>query len=202
MAYGRNDFRNWILQNHNIKYEISEIEDGLILQTSYAKGEINFVESMGYEIVEMKIHDLINRQDVFYIHFELSDPETAREFFREMEDDLLNLKEGCGDKVLLCCTGGLTSLYFATKLNEIANQLRKNICFDAVPYNRLLDSADDYDIVLIAPQIRNNLDSIRKAIPEKYVTDIPVKVFSHYDTFGLLKLVDIIKAYRQVNVSN
>ena len=56
-------------------------------------------------------------------------------------------------KVLLCCSGGLTTSYFAREINE-ANKLLKNaIEVSAVGYNQLYQIGKQFDIIFLAPQI-------------------------------------------------
>ena len=202
MRYGKEKYKDWILRNHSPEYKVSEERNILKLRSVFAAGEINFVSCMGYEIIEMKIVNSKNDKEVFYLHFELKEENEAHHFFREMENNFLELKDEQIEKVLLCCTGGLTTLYFATMLNEISSRFNGKRQFTSLPYGRLEECSGEYDVILLAPQIRNRLKETKEKYPGKLVSDIPVKIFARYDTFALLKMLDINKVSQKMYIES
>ena len=188
--YTMQEYHDWILSHKNSFYTLSEKDNEITLQTSYATGVIEFVEIMNFEIIQMQI---VNKKDddvKFYIHFELLDKDRAHQLYEEMEEELLNLKNQQKTKVLLCCTGGLTTSYFATKLNETSDFLKANLHFDAVDYTNLYTKGfQDYSAILLAPQIKHILKEAREVFKDMIVLPIPTRMFGSYDTGGVIELI-------------
>lgn len=193
--YNKDDFRNWIISNHSPNYEIDQSEYDLRLNSQYARGEINFVESMGYQIIEMKIFNYLIDDYSFYLHFELIEEHRAKQLFKEMETAFLDIEAHHDERVLICCTGGLTSSYFAMSLNETIKSLNINMTFDAISYTKLDEVIDNYDAILLAPQIKTEKEKLRKLYKGKYITDIPAKIFATYNSFELIELLKAKKFY-------
>lgn len=141
-----------------------------------------------FTIAEYRILDE-KSETVFYLHFELDDPEHARELYHEMLESLRRLNQEKMTEVLLCCSCGLTTSYFTMKLNEAAETMGVKIHFEAVPYEFLYDTAKDKDVILIAPQIGYQLKNAKSILSDKVVAEIPVQIFSNYDVLGLLNMV-------------
>ncbi len=184
MTYTTEEYRQWILRQTDPQYKISEPNENTIrLSTAYADADIVFHPQ---DIIELMI---INKKDdsySFYLHFQLHEREHAESLFREMKNTLLKLREKQKVRVLLSCTGGLTTNYFAMELNKAAETLKLNYEFNAVAYNQLYQAGFDYDVILLAPQIHylhEKVSSIFTSIP---VLKIPAAVFAQYDTGALL----------------
>ena len=197
------EYRDWILSHTNGNYTFKESEDQISLLTPYATGVIDFVEIMDYTIIQMQI---INKKDEdikFFMHFELLDAQRAYDLFHEMEEQLLELKNRQVTKVLLSCSGGLTTSFFAQKANETAEYLKEDIHFDAIDFPRLYTVAfNNYDVVLLAPQIKYRTKEVRQILTEKTVASIPSKVFGTYDTAGLIQIVKLSKMAKQQKQKN
>ncbi len=84
-------------------------------------------------------------------------------------------------KILLTCSSGLTTSYFAYKLNEAAKLLNINYSLDAIDYNNLYNVAYKYDIILLAPQISYTYNKTKEILKNKLVLNIPPKIFAQYD---------------------
>lgn len=61
----------------------------------------------------------------------------AVSLFNEMITCLLKLDYEAKTKVLLCCSGGLTTSYFAQEINKASKLLKNTIEVSAVGYNQL-----------------------------------------------------------------
>lgn len=174
------------------KCEYERADEGttkvLIMRTPYAEGRINIMFLEKYTITEYRIKN-DKEEDVFYLHFELKNLEHAEELFMEMRECLLKQKETKTRKILLCCTCGLTTSYFTMKLNETAELLGSKMSFDAVPYDKLYENADDKDAILIAPQMGYKYDSVAAVYKDKLVMKIPAKIFSSYDVAAMITLL-------------
>lgn len=181
-------YKNWIL-NHKIDgVKIFSQNENILIETNFARGEINFYE-LEVQIVEMSVNTLEDDENKFYLHFELKDLSHAKELFKEMLEVLESLEKQPKIKILLCCTSGLTTNFFKDKLNEASKILSLNFEFNAVSFSKLYATAYDYSIILLAPQIYFQFDSVKKNLSEKLVLKVPAKIFASYDTGKLFEFV-------------
>ena len=191
----------WIRSRNHSGYEIEETSEEnrkvLTLHTSYATGTVR-INYLDYVIAEYIIENQ-EGENVFYLHFELDDIEHAKDLFSEMEECLLKQKTRRKRNVLLCCTCGLTTSFFAMRLNEVAKLLNAEMEFTAVPYEKVFESAESQDAILVAPQIGYKWKSIQEIITDKIVMKIPAAVFSAYDAGAMVQM--LVKAFEEAEVS-
>ena len=183
-----NKFKQKILATKFSEGAISEVGGNIEIKTSYAVGKIIFYE-LEVTIVEMSVTNLADDENKFYLHFELRELAYAEELFAEMLETLTNLKNQQKTKILLSCTGGLTTGFFADKLNEAAALLSLDYEFNAVPFHKLYNVAFDYSIILLAPQIAYQLKTAQDILHDKLVLKIPPKVFASYDSGEMLNFL-------------
>ncbi len=182
------DFRSWIRDRKQNMYDlVIEDDDHYCLQTAYGTARINFYPD---QIVEISITSAKTDEIKYYLHFQLVDDEHTRQLFYEMEEALDKLRYDKNLKILLSCTSGFTTSYFAQELNEAARTLHLDYSFDAVPYVELYDKAENYDIVLLAPQIGYMKKKISLSMPEKLIVQIPTSTFAAYDAMGMIRFVE------------
>lgn len=186
-----NDLISWMKDQAAGKCEIGESAesnmDCLHLETPYAKANVT-IYYLEFTICELRVMDRKD-ENVFYLHFELNDIDHAKSLYSEMLECLLKQKQDNDIHVLLCCTCGLTTSFFTMKLNESATAMGIKMDFEAVPYDRLYETAASKDIVLLAPQIGYQLKNAKKILTDKAVFAIPAAVFSSYDVLGLINFV-------------
>lgn len=156
------------------------------LLTDYALGEIIFYE-MG--VMELMITGLKTNTTAFYLHFEMVDFDRAKELIREMITQLIRMKNENVTRILLCCTGGLTTGYFAAKLNKASKTLGLDYQFDAVSYTQVYSYGFHYDGIFLAPQIEYELEKIQKAMGDKLVTMIPPAIFAQFNPGMMVEYV-------------
>lgn len=193
MTYTAEEYRKWILEQTNPGYEISEPDQNTIrLCTEYGEASVVFHE---LDIIELMITNKKDDSYSFYLHFQLNEREHAQSLFKEMKNSLLKLKEKQKVKVLLSCTGGLTTNYFAMELNKAAETLKLDYEFAAVPYSQLYEAGIDYDVILLAPQIHYLHEKVSSIFQGKLVLNIPAAVFARYSTGELIGFVK--KEYEQ-----
>ncbi|MCF0114977.1 MAG: hypothetical protein HUJ56_06450, partial [Erysipelotrichaceae bacterium] len=182
------NLREWILTQTNPDYVMKIINDTEIhLDTTYGHGVIR---NWPDEIYEFQI---INKKDEttgFYLHFQANDHEHAKELFGEFIEALLKLKQKQKTKVLLCCSSGITTMFFCEKLNEYAQLTGCDYEFNAVNFTRVYELGFDYDIIAIAPQVGYLEKKIKEVLTKKVVVKIPTKIFGSYDTRGAMKFFD------------
>ena len=163
-------FKEWI-KNHETKdYQIIENnQDCIELNTDYGKAEIHFTDVTEGTIVEFNIVSYKDQEVKFYLHFELNDKKTL--------------------KVLLSCSSGLTTSMFASNLNSVVEMLGEDYHFEAVAYTNIYEEVENYDVILIAPQIGYLLKRLKESLPDKLVLQIPTAIFAGYDAIGAIKFI-------------
>ena len=181
-------YRNWILSHKIEDGKIQLNGKNILIETKFARGEVNFYQ-LEVTIVEMSVTNISDDENKFYLHFELKDLNHAEELFGEMLETLESLKSQQKLKILLCCTSGLTTNFFKDKLNEAAQLLSLNYEFNAVSFSKLYSNAFDYSIILLAPQIAFQYESVKKTLADKLVLKIPTKAFASYDSSAIVELI-------------
>ncbi len=180
-------YAKWILMHESNDYQISQNDSGNIeLLTKTHIGRVNFYPE---EIMELRIDRLENDATVFFLHFQMNTVEHAHVMFEELEKALISLSEDNHMDILLSCTGGLTTSYFAAALNETAEQMKLNYSFSAMSVENLKQDGVGYDAILLAPQIAFMRDEIQEALKGTTVINIPPTIFGGYDANKLIELV-------------
>ena len=184
------EFRSWIISQTDPAYRIEEInEDKIDYVTDAAAAHVEFFH-LEYEIISFTIESPKSEEPLFFLHFELKDLDHAKQLFNEMIQSLKNAASRVTYKVLLSCTSGFTTSFFADKLNTAAQTLDLDYAFSAVSYNELFEAAADQDIILLAPQIGYLLKKAKEILKDKIVLQIPTDVFATYNTN---RVMDILK---------
>lgn len=184
------NFKHWVLQQ-NGPYTIREQdEDHIHIENEYGPSEVNFyhLEEEG-EIVELKVTCKKTNMTRFFLHFQPVHEEHAKDLFREMISSLLSMKNSQTTKVLLCCSAGMTTSFFAEKLNEVARMNALDYDFSAVGVQEVYAHAKDYDVVLVAPQVGYEEARLKRSIVDKLILKIPTQLFASYDAAGCLEFV-------------
>lgn len=180
--------RDWIrLQTRN-EYQLTEVsEDKFILDTPKAKGEIIFYP-MG--LMELMITEKNSDKNIYYMHFEMNDFDHGKELINDMISELITFQNADSTtKILLCCSGGLTTGFFAKKLNDTAKTLGIPYEFSAVSYMNVYEQGFIYDGVFLAPQIAYEFDKISAVLSDKVVRMIPNTIFAKFDPGKMLDFV-------------
>lgn len=186
--HGKFDFREWLRASKDPNLDFREIDsDHFEMNTEAATAAITFYKD---DIVEIAITRKKDGEMKYYLHFQIRDEEHAKRLFSEMEDALKSIEDEKTLQVLLSCTSGVTTSFFASKLNEAAENMKLDIHFDAIPYFDLYDKAQDYDLVLIAPQIGYMEKRLQKSLPRKNIRQIPTQLFSAFDVLRTLEFVE------------
>jgi cellobiose-specific phosphotransferase system component IIB len=187
-------YKSYIMSRTDPAYTIAPFTDDegshIGFTTPYAVASVTIHEIGTMYVVELKIVRKKDDKVVFYLHFELKDLDHAKELFDEMIASLKALKEDEKITVLLCCTSGITTSYFNSKLKEASGVLDLNYSFKAVSYNLLYMEAYAADVILLAPQIGYLKDKVQEILADKVVVRIPASIFASYDVSQLIRLVD------------
>lgn len=184
------NFKHWVLQQNGPYTTTEQDEDHIHIENEYGLSEVNFyhLEEEG-EIVELKVTCKKTNMTRFFLHFQPVHEEHAKDLFREMISSLLSLKNSQTTKVLLCCSAGMTTSFFAEKLNEVARMNALDYDFSAVGVQEVYAHAKDYDAVLVAPQVGYEEARLKRSIVDKLILKIPTQLFASYDAVGCLEFV-------------
>lgn len=143
------------------------------------------------EIIELCVMNEDKDFAEFYLHFRMNTLKHALELFDEMLDCVNHFKEEPVIKILLCCSGGLTTTFFACKIEEAAQILNYHVEIKAVGYNMLYQEGKHYDVILLAPQVSYLHAQVTKIFKDKVIIKIPPKVFAQYDVQELFSLIQL-----------
>lgn len=95
--------------------------------------------------------------------------------------------------ILLCCNLGASTGVMVNKMREIALKSEKlkgtDIRIEAHPAGDILDYIDDFDVVLIGPQIKHRFADLKKICDEK---NKPIEVIDTKD-YGTVNGANILK---------
>ncbi len=194
-SYTLKEYREWLLTQTDPGYEIEAEGNRILFKTDCAEGAVNFHEDLG--IAELIIRTKDAEEPMFYLHFEPNDAEHAESLFAEMKETLLHLNGSKSRKILLTCTCGLTTGYFAQMLNEAAEAEKKDYRFDAVPFPNLYEKAFDYDAILLAPQIGYEYKKVSAVLKNKIVLKVPAAAFAQYKAGEVIDMIDDALAERK-----
>ena len=157
------------------------------------------IKYYGDGIFEQKIINCLNNDVVFYLHFKLKYLNHAIKLFEDMIDCIFEVANRPFVSILLCCSGGLTTTLFASKMMELAKLNKLYYQITAIGYSRLPDIAKDYDIIMLAPQISYLLPQVEVLLPEKDIVVIPTKIFAMNDFSGALMIINELLENKEKN---
>lgn len=171
-------FKKWIvyqLKDRHLPYTWHE--NALVFKRGKQTGEIVFYE---HELIEEVIYE--HDQVTFYLYYAFENYLYATKMFMAM----MQAKESHEvTHVLICCSGGLTSAFFVTRMREYLQLNHIEMAIQAAAVNEIDEFIKDTDVILIAPQMRYCLTKISEKYPDQLVAAIPAAIFAAYDCHGL-----------------
>ena len=189
MAQEPFDFRSWIREQPQRGFvaDLSD-DDHFVLQTDFATAQINFYAmDPDPEVVEFNIEEKKSGEVRFFLHFHAVERDHAVQLYSEMTQTLVQLRNQESTEVLLCCTAGMTTSFFAQRLNQVAEAMGIDYTFSAVSVNEVYENGQNKAAVLIAPQISYEADRVRMAMGNVPVLAIPTAIFAAYDAGGCVE---------------
>ena len=186
-----NTFREWVASQAIEGYETRVTDDGRVeIEGPLAEAHVAYYCFEGMpEVVEMGATAAPSGESLFFLHFELTDIERARELFLEMAEVLESVGQRGATRVLLCCTAGMTTSMFAARLEEAARALSLDYAFEALPLEEAKARPGAYRAVMLAPQVGYRRREVAAAFPDAVVFEIPAKVFGAFDAGGALRML-------------
>lgn len=183
------EYIKWIMAQPQDGFSLRLVNDDHInVESSHADGEIQ-IYHLECDIVEMRLSSSSTHENFFFLHFELKDEDHAKGLFREMMDSLKKHENRKTLRVLLSCTSGLTTSFFASKLAEASATLSLDYQFEAVEYAKLYETGFDYNVILLAPQIGYQYKKAKEIFAGQTVISIPAAIFASYDAGAMISLI-------------
>lgn len=187
-------FFQWIAGNCNKYDQGIEISTRTIDQ--YGK-TINFIyhnisgsiNIWSNGIIEEQIIDEKGNQ-LFYLHYELIDLKQAQKLFYDFYEALTKYQKHPPLKVIICCSGGLSSTFFATKLAELISLKHLNYEIIPIGFYQLSNTYQNCDLLYLAPQISYLEPKAMKIVENKMpVRTIATNIYATYNYRGLLDMI-------------
>ncbi len=180
-------YRKWIIQRGTESFPVTENEEGnLEIESKYGLGRVNFYDE---DVIELRIDSIREDKTEFFLHFQLTDIKRAQDLYVEMEEAMRKLKDQHVVKILLTCTSGLTTSYYAELLNAAVQTLSLNYSFRAVSFNKIAEEGKGEDLILLAPQVHYARKKVQEMFRNTAVRNIPAQTFGKYDTGSLIELI-------------
>lgn len=185
-------FKKWVtyqLEN----YHLEENDDVISFHSKNANGHIGFYDN---DIIEMQIVSTKSEEVEFYLHFQFQNFLHAKDLFSQMNTTLQQIEESKTIKVLLSCSSALTTSMFASMLEESAKENHLDMHFEALPVTDLLYQGDNYDLIMLAPQVSYQLPKLKNTLKAKIIA-LPAQIFARYDTIGALALINETLSHKE-----
>ncbi len=191
------EYTEWILSQQREDCAISqENEDHVIISSECSDGEVQ-IYHLECDIAELRLADHETHENYFFLHFELKEEEHAKGLFQEMMDALKKHTGRTSVNILLSCTSGFTTSFFAEKLNEAASTLSLDYTFSATAFSEIHKHGFDADVILLAPQIAWQLKKAKEVFEPRLVLAIPAAAFASYDAGAVIQFVQAELAKKQ-----
>lgn len=180
-------FRKWVYyQVENDPRLTLEKYDSRTYKIYYKKRVARFV-IWPIGIVEEAIVE--GEQLLFYLHYQFYSFHYATNLFHRMIDKLTE-EEKSTYHILLCCTGGMTTGYFAQKLNKYCQLNHLPYHIDAQAVHQLEKVYQNYDFIFIAPQLRYKQRELSQTLKPVPVYNIEASVFATYDCQAMIEVIE------------
>ena len=128
---------------------------------------------------------------LFYLHYQFYNFHYATNLFHHMMEKLLE-DEKPNYHILLCCSGGMTTGYFAEKLNKYCQLNHLPYHIDATAVYQLENVYQKYDLILIAPQLRYKQHELSQKLKPVLVDNIDASIFATYDCQAMIEHIEKI----------
>lgn len=182
-------FKEWVFLQKHSDYKIygdPNNDNIIVIETNYSHSEITFNR---LNIIELCVTNTFNDEIEFYLHFQMKTMKHAIELFHEMMESIEKLIHRPITRILLSCSGGMTTSFFASKMNDASKLLYLNFEVAAIGYNELFNVGSDYDIIMLAPQISYLHAKVQEILKDQVVIKIPPQVFAKYDVGKTIALI-------------
>ncbi len=180
-------FRKWVyFQVMNDPRLTLEEYDSRTYKIYYQKRVARFV-IWPIGIVEEAVTE--GEELLFYLHYQFYNFYFATDLFHRMIQKLTEVHEE-KKSILLCCSGGMTTGYFAEKMNKYCQLNKLPYTIQAAPVYHLQDVYQKFDLILVAPQLRYKAAELMQQLQPVTVKCIEPTTFATYDCQALLDQIE------------
>lgn len=180
-------FRKWVyFQVMNDPRLTLEEYDSRTYKIYYQKRVARFV-IWPIGIVEEAVTE--GEELLFYLHYQFYNFCFATDLFHRMIQKLTEVHEE-KKSILLCCSGGMTTGYFAEKMNKYCQLNKLPYTIQAAPVYHLQDVYQKFDLILVAPQLRYKAAELMQQLQPVTVKCIEPTTFATYDCQALLDQIE------------
>lgn len=188
-------FRQWISQQSVEGFQTKVSTSSIIFENDSCQGQVIF---NAHHIIELTVINKKNQSYEFYLHFQLNNLSYALSLFNEMKETLSRVGMKRSYRVLLVCSGGYTTSYFAQKLNEAAQYLNLDMYIEASGYGSVFTLTETYDAICLAPQVSYKYAELSRVFKHQRVVCIPSGIFATYDLKAMFNFIeDTLKQHPQ-----
>lgn len=102
-------------------------------------------------------------------------------------------------RILLCCAGGMSSGFLASKMRKAAKKQGISAIVEAVAESNVGQIVNEVDILMVGPHYASQISNYQKICDEANIpaTVIPQDIYGMLDGEGAVKLaLDVIKNYK------
>lgn len=195
-------FKEWLLFQKSEYYNLylnEKDKDVIIIENELCYSYITFNPQ---DIIELCVMNKITDDMEFYLHFQFKTLKHAISLFEEMKSCIKKIVDKPKCRILLCCSGGMTTEFFAEKIREVIQLLALNIEVSAVGYQKLFQEGQNYDVVLLAPQVSYIFLQAEKALKNQIVLKIPPQIFAKYNVGALITFIEDSLAKKEKKQTN
>ena len=179
-------FRKWISNQKRDYYYLYPSEtdpDAIIIENEYCYSYVTFNPQCIIELCVMN-----KRTDEMAFQFKTL--KHAISLFEEMDQCIQKMVNQPICRLLLCCSGGMTTAFFADKIKNGIKVLNLNMEVAATSYQKIYNVAQNYDVILLAPQVSYVKLQVEKVFKNKLVLKIPTQIFASYNVGALITFVE------------
>ena len=183
-------FRKWISNQKRDYYYLYPSEtdpDAIIIENEYCYSYVTFNPQC---IIELCVMNKRTDEMAFYLHFQFKTLKHAISLFEEMDQCIQKMVNQPICRLLLCCSGGMTTAFFADKIKNGIKVLNLNMEVAATSYQKIYNVAQNYDVILLAPQVSYVKLQVEKVFKNKLVLKIPTQIFASYNVGALITFVE------------
>ncbi len=164
-------------------WQYEEYDNKIVITYHDCKAEIHVYG----DIIEESIKK--NEENIFYLFYSFNDYAYGKKMFNVFIEYLSHQKQKKTHKILLSCSGGMTTSFFKTRMMEYLSLRHLHYEIDAAAVEDIDYIADQYDLILIAPQVRYSLSHIKQIAPQCHVEPIDPTVFASYNCTKLYEQI-------------
>lgn len=170
-------FKKWVAYQLKDR-PVKENKSGYLFDNGSQHAQIIFYP---HQLIEEIITE--NDETTFYLYYRFETYAYGVKMFQAMMQALHPQVPVLS--VMICCSGGLTSAFFVTKMRRYIDLNKIPMKMMAGAVSEIEEMSSQSDLIMVAPQMRYALSKIQKKAGNVPVVPIKPAVFAAYDCHGL-----------------